>query len=76
MHTRLQESPTPSHSNELENRLTKAEIRGETQEKRLDATERRLSLQEKAILAIAAVLQIILQDKYPALANIIKSLAP
>ena len=75
----------PSHSNEVENRLTTVEViqqerlasnesRWTNSEKRLAAVETRMSLHEKAILAIAGVLQVALQDKYPKLAQILKGL--
>ena len=77
--------PTPSHSNELEHRLTVVETiqverartneeRQKDTESRLDAHDRRLNLHEKAILAICGVLQILMQDKYPAMAELIKGL--
>ncbi len=65
-----------THSNALENRLTRSEIRTEQYGEKIAAHDKRLSLLEKAILGIAAVLQVILQDKYPALAAILKSLLP
>ena len=79
------ESPRSSHSNELERRLTRLEVRQDNQleqeepehdrlDKRLTGIEARMSLHEKAILAIAAVLQIALQDKYPAFAKSIKTI--
>ena len=77
----------PSHSNELEKRLTTVEViqqerlasnveRWDRAEKRLFAVETRMSLHEKAILAIAGVLQVVLQDKYPKLAALMKGLIP
>ncbi len=72
-------SPTQSHSIETEHRLTKLEVRQETHaeiEDRLEAISKRMALHEKAILGILGLLQVVLQDKYPALAAIIKSLTP
>lgn len=78
--------PSPStHSTEIEHRLTVVEVRQEdrqdsnedrwaTADKRLSAVETRMSLHEKAILAIAGVLQVVLQDKYPKLAQLLKNL--
>ena len=74
MHTRSQESQTPSHSNEVEHRLTRREWEAEDHEDRLTEVEKKLSLHEKAILGILGLMQIVLQDKYPALAAIIKGL--
>ena len=80
-------SPRPSHSNEIEHRLTVVETtqierwRSNSQlqqdmTNKIDAQDRRLNLHEKAILAIGAVLQILLQDKYPKLAELIKQVLP
>ena len=78
---------TPSHSNEIEHRLTVVEttqierwranrkIQQDTTDK-IEAHNRRLNLHEKAILAIGAVLQILMQDKYPKLAELLKGLLP
>ena len=80
-------SPTPSHSNEIEHRLTVVEttqierwranrkIQQDTTDK-IEQHDRRLNLHEKAILAIGAVLQILMQEKYPKLAEIIKQVLP
>lgn len=71
--------PTQSHSIETEHRLTKLEVRQESHdqiEERLEAISKRMALHEKAILGILGLLQVVLQDKYPALAAIIKSLTP
>lgn len=48
----------------------------EALECRLEAMSRRMSLHEKAILAILGLLQVVLQDKYPVLAALLKSLTP
>lgn len=70
---------TPSHSNDLEHRITHTEYQVERlreihDELREDheAVSEKLSLHEKAILAIAGVLYIMAQDKFPAIAAIIK----
>jgi len=74
-----------SFSLETDRRLTRIEVHQEHREesnetykeradKRLDAIEKRMSLHERAILAIAGILQVILQDKYPKLAAILKGL--
>ena len=76
-----------SHSNELEHRVTRAESLverlGEIHEELREDHERvsqahseKLSLHEKAILAIAGVLYIMAQDKFPAIAAIIKGFRP
>ena len=75
------------HSTEVEHRLTVVETiqeeRLKTNERRhSDITElferhdRRLNLHEKAILGLGALLQVLMQDKYPALAALIKGLMP
>lgn len=74
---------SPQHSTEVERRLTMSEanqawqdeINEDTKDK-LEAHDRRLNLHEKAILAIGAVLQILMQDKYPTLAAVIKAMLP
>lgn len=75
--------PTLSHSNEVEHRITVIENDHEHQsdwndetDKHLENHDKRLNLHEKAILAIGAVLQILMQDKYPALAALIKAALP
>ena len=76
---RSNNSRTHSHSNEVEHRVTHTEASLERLRERHDdlreAHERhteKLSLHEKAILAIAGVLYIMAQDKFPAIAAIIK----
>lgn len=79
MRTSLHGLPTQSRSIETEHRLTKLEVRQESHdqiEDRLEAISKRMALHEKAILGILGLLQVVLQDKYPALAAIIKSLTP
>ena len=73
----------PSHpplhhhsSKELEHRLTVLETEAEADTDRIEQHDRRLNLHEKAILAIGVVLQILLQDKYPKLAELIKQALP
>ena len=71
----------PYSSSDLPERAARLEVHREVHESRLedhsdrlDAVTKRMSLHEKAILAILAVLQVILQDKYPALAKILKAM--
>ena len=68
------ESLIQSHSNEVEHRLTRQEWELEHHQERLEEHAKKLSLHEKAILGILGLLQIVLQDKYPAIAAIIKGL--
>lgn len=42
----------------------------------VEALRKRLALHEKAILGILGLLQIVFQDKYPALAAALKALTP
>lgn len=53
--------PSPSHSVEIEHRLT-------VQEQRQDHIAYRLSLHERAILALAGAIYVLAQDKLPAIA--------
>lgn len=86
MPTRWTGSPESyqSHSAiELEHRLTTREISHEAlQESHDELTEavdvlrKKLALHEKAILGILGLLQIVFQDKYPAVAALLKSLTP
>ena len=46
----------------------------ETTVQRLEKTNKRLSLHEKAILAIAGSLQVLFQEKFPHLAKIIRGI--
>ena len=84
----------PSHSTDLEHRITvveseqthqkelskdryenvveSAEELDEKYEAKTEALSKRLSLHEKAILVLAGALQILAQDKYPALGAIIR----
>ena len=59
--------PEPSHSNEVESRLTKLEIRSE-------AHHQKLTLHEKAILGIASSLYVMAQDQFPRIAAVIRGL--
>jgi hypothetical protein len=62
--------PSPQHSTEVEHRLTHLEgVTG-----KVDKHERRLNLHEKAILGIGAILQVLMQDKYPAVAKVIREI--
>lgn len=74
MPTNYRESSITSHSNEVEHRLTRQEWETEHHSETLEAHAKKLSLHEKAILGILGLLQIVLQDKYPALAALIKGL--
>ncbi len=78
MPTNSPELPTQFHSNEIERRLTTIEILQQERlahnEERWGRVEKRMSLLEKTVLAIAAGLQILLQDKYPLLASILKGM--
>lgn len=65
-------SPLPSaqpvpHSNEIEHRLTVVEVE---QERHRD----KLSLHEKAILALASSLYVLAQDRFPQIAAVIRGL--
>lgn len=73
--------PLPPHlhqhsTKELEHRLTVLETEAKADSEQIEQHDRRLNLHEKAILAIGAVLQILLQDKYPKLAELIKQVLP
>jgi hypothetical protein len=58
--------PSRSHSVEIEHRLT-------VQEQRSDHITYRLSLHEKAILALAGAIYVLAQDKLPVIAAAIVS---
>ena len=84
---RSRELQTPSHSLELERRITTVEADAERlrevhddlredHERISQQHSDKLSLHEKAILAIASILYIMAQDKFPALAAIIKGFRP
>lgn len=85
MPANLPPSPMQSHSNELEHRITIVEtlqqermtaneaVKQELSD-RLSSMDRRINLHEKAILGIGALLQVLMQDKYPALADLLKGL--
>jgi len=80
-------SQTRSHSNELEHRVTRTEalverlhevhedLRTDHEDTKEDH-DRRINLQEKAILGIAGILYILAQDKFPQIAALVKSLHP
>jgi len=58
--------PSPEHSTkELENRLTHLEIKSEDHKERL-------SIHERAILGILGALYVLAQDKFPAIADLIR----
>jgi len=56
-----------SHSTEVENRLTKLEVQG-------TAHQNKLTLHEKAILAIASALYVVAQEKFSIIAGAIRGL--
>lgn len=60
-------SPQPSHSTEVEHRLTKLETQG-------SAHQAKLTLHEKAILAIASALYVVAQEKFPMIAGVIRGM--
>jgi ABC-type sugar transport system ATPase subunit len=60
-------SPQHSHSNEIENRLTKLEIEGSHH-------GAKLTLHERAILGIAGALYVVAQEKFPLIAGAIRGL--
>ena len=73
---------SPSHSLEVEHRLTTREIEHqrlivahEDQSEQIEAIRKKLALHEKTILAILGLLEIVFQDKYPAVAALLKTLA-
>ena len=80
--------PSPPHSTEIEHRLTVIEtiqherlLVNEERRQKIDADLHsilsRLNWYERAILAMGGVLQILAQDKYPAIAAALKRvLAP
>lgn len=86
MPTRWTGSPAnyQSHSAiELEHRLTTQKIEHEHLQESHDellsdveALRKKMALHEKAILGILGILQILMQDKYPGLAALLKSLTP
>ena len=68
---------------EIERRLTEQRLSHEylkedheELQERFSAMSKRMALHEKAILGILGLLQVVLQDKYPALAALLKSLTP
>lgn len=76
--------PSQMHSPiDLERRLTRledtAELHEELHEEHKESTGKlldRMSWHERAILAIIGAMQILVQDKYPALAKLLKGLSP
>lgn len=74
---------SPQHSNEIENRLTLQEAEtayqrdlNEDVEKQLERHSSQLTLHERAILIILGLLQILMQERYPVIAKVIKELLP
>lgn len=72
-----------SHSLEVERRMTIGEMERlqfkadqQEQAEQIEALRKKLALHEKAILGILGLLQIVFQDKYPAVAALLKSLTP
>ena len=82
----FRQSPSnETHSNEIEHRLTSIEHNVESLDEAHDEAQeqlkekheqlqKRLSLHEKAILALAGFLQILAQDKYPQIAKLIRGI--
>jgi hypothetical protein len=70
--------PTWAHTEhttkELENRLTTLEVNSEDYGDQIDHHSERLTLHERAILAILGTLYILLQDKFPAIADLLRGL--
>ncbi|WP_296201740.1 hypothetical protein [uncultured Hyphomicrobium sp.] len=70
--------PTWAHTEhstkELENRLTTLEVNSEDHGETIDHHSERLTLHERAILAILGTLYILLQDKFPAIADLLRGL--
>jgi len=75
---RWQTSPNTSHpdhsTKELENRLTTLEVKSEDHGEQIDGHSERLTLHERAILAILGSIYVLAQDKFPALAELIRGL--
>lgn len=68
---------------ELERRMTTQQIEleylrdsHEELAEEVGAVRKKMALHEKAILGILGVLQILMQDKYPAIAALLKGLTP
>lgn len=68
---------------ELERQLTENRIYREALEESheeltedVEALRKKLALHEKAILGILGLLQVVLQDKYPAIAALLKAMMP
>lgn len=60
-------SQPPSHSTEVEHRLTKLETQGQQH-------QAKLTLHEKAILGLASALYVVAQEKFPMIAGAIRGL--
>lgn len=74
---------SPLHSNEIERRLTLLEAGNayqdeinEDNEKRIERHSSQLTLHERAILIMAGVLQLLMQERYPVIAKVIKEYLP
>jgi hypothetical protein len=70
--------PTWAHTEhstkELENRLTTLEVNSEDHGEEIERHSERLTLHERAILVILGTLYIHAQDKFPAIADLIRGL--
>lgn len=62
-------------SKELEHRLTRLEVSSDDTAQQVDSHADRLNLHERAILGILGALYILLQDKFPKVAALLKELA-
>ena len=72
----LQPLPSELTDREAEHRFTHLETTTEQHGIRLDDHHQRMSYLEKAIMTIAGGLYVALQDKFPAIAALIKGLIP
>ena len=72
----LQPLPSELTDREAEHRLTHLETTAAIHGDRLDDHHQRMSYLEKAIMTIAGGLYVALQDKFPAIAALIKGLIP
>jgi hypothetical protein len=68
----LQPIPVEMTDREAEHRFTSLEQTTDLHGKRLDDHHQRMSYLEKAIMTIAGGLYVALQDKFPAIAHLIK----
>jgi hypothetical protein len=65
---------TEHSTKELENRLTTLEVNSEDHGETIDQHSERLTLHERAILGILGTLYILAQDKFPAIADLLRGL--